>query len=93
MSSEEQMNDIIENLQTDNDLPPYAPSAYIGEDYNEYQHVARIGTEVGLGRVGKAAGFCVPFGLLAVDTNASTSYRIVLNLAPGTYHGVYAERV
>jgi len=92
-SSEEQMNDIIENLVNDNDQPPYDQNAYVGEISTSMQHVARIGTEVGVGRVGRAAGFCVPMGLLCVDPwDVSTGYRLVLNLAPGTYHGVYAER-
>ena len=57
------------------------------------QHVARIGTEVGVGRVGRASGFCAPFGLICVDPHGvSTEFRVVLNLAQGTYHGVYAER-
>lgn len=91
-SSEEQMNDIVELLQTENDQPPYDLNEYVGELDTSLQQVARVGTEVGLGRVGKAAGFCVPFGLIQIKTDASTSYRIVLNMAPGTYHGVYAER-
>jgi hypothetical protein len=93
MSSEEQMNDIISNLMEDNDQPPYDQNSYIGELQRSMQQVARIGTEVGVGRVGRAAGFCVPFGLICVDPwDLETEYRIVINLAPGTYHGVYAER-
>ena len=92
-SDEEQMNDIIDNLTNINDEPPYDVSDYLGEHQYDLQHVARIGTEEGLGRVGRAAGFCVPFGLLKIETDARTSLRVILNLAPGTYHGVYAERV
>ena len=92
MSSEEQMNDIIENLDTDNDEAPYNDIHYIGQGGHMY-HVARIGTEVGVGRVGRASGFCAPFGLICVDPHGvSTAFRVVLNLAVGTYHGVYAER-
>lgn len=92
-STEEQMNDIINNLENDNDSPPYNLDNYIGETSGSLQHVARVGTEVGLGRVGRASGFCAPFGLIMVDTESiSSAYRIVLNLAQGTYHGVYAER-
>ena len=92
MSSEEQMNDIIENLDTDNDEAPYNDVHYIGQAGHMY-HVARIGTEVGVGRVGRASGFCAPFGLICVDPHGvSTAFRVVLNLAVGTYHGVYAER-
>lgn len=95
-STEEQMNDIIANLKEDNDQPPYDLNEYLGEvtaSGGGHSHVARIGTEIGLGRVGHASGFCVPFGLLAVEIDdASSNWRIVLNIAPGTYHGVYAER-
>jgi len=91
-SSEEQMNDILTNLAEDNDAPPYNQNLYIGQNAHMH-HVARIGTEVGAGRVGRAAGFCAPLGLICVDPQGiSTDYRIVLNLAVGTYHGVYAER-
>ena len=91
-SSEEQMNDILENLNEENDEPPYNKLTYVGEG-GHMHHVARIGTEVGVGRIGRAAGFCAPFGLICVDPHGvSTAFRVVLNLAVGTYHGVYAER-
>ena len=92
-SSEEQMNDIILNLQAHNDSPPYNYDHYLGETESSMQHVARIGTETGVGRVGRAAGFCAPFGLICVDPHGvNTAFRVVINLAQGTYHGVYAER-
>ncbi len=92
-SSEEQINDIVENLDLHNDDPPYDANSYLGETVSSMQHVARIGTELGVGRVGRASGFCAPFGLICVDPHGvSTAFRVVLNLAVGTYHGVYAER-
>lgn len=93
-SSEEQMNDIITNLDWVNDETPYDADLYVGEGNNNMQHVARIATDANLGRVGRASGFCVPFGLLCVDPldGINTSFRVTLNLAVGTYHGVYAER-
>ena len=98
-SSEDQMNDLIDNLQSENDDPPYNYDLYVGEgndndpNHNQMAHVARIGTEVGVGRVGRASGFCAPFGLVCVDpSGVSTAFSVVLNLAQGTYHGVYAER-
>lgn len=92
-SSEDMMNDIIERLDADNDGTPYESSVYIGDSANQMQQVARIGTEVGVGRVGRASGFCAPFGLICVDPfGVETAFRVVLNLAQGTYHGVYAER-
>lgn len=92
-STEEQMNDLITNLEQDNDAPPYDYNIYVGEENNNLQHVARIGTEQGVGRIGRASGFCAPFGLICVDPHGvSTAFRVVLNLAQGTYHGTYAER-
>lgn len=93
MSSEEQMNDILENLDQHNDAPPYDLDNMVGQSATSMQHVARIGTEVGIGRIGRASGFCAPMGLICVDPlGVSTPFRVVINLAVGTYHGVYAER-
>lgn len=94
-SSEEQLNDIIENMSNANDETPYDADIYPGQLDGHMQQVARIGTEQGVGRVGRASGFCAPFGLICVDPwglPAEDNFRVVLNLAVGTYHGVYAER-
>lgn len=92
-SSEEQMNDVITNLAEDNDAPPYDQDAYVGTSVASMHHVARLATSVSSGRVAKASGFCVPFGLICVDPQSTaTSWRLVINLAQGTYHGCYAER-
>ena len=92
-SSEDMINDLVDILDVSNDGPPYESAVYIGDSSNQMQHVARIGTEVGVGRIGRASGFCAPFGLICVDPHGvSTAFRVVLNLAQGTYHGVYAER-
>jgi len=96
-SSEEQINEIAQNLLLDNDKPPYDISLYNGESSNHMHHAARIGTEQGVGRIGRASGFCVPFGLICVDPwglpDPNDNFRVVINLAEGTYDGVYAERV
>ena len=61
--------------------------------------MARLSTQGSVGRVVQEEGFCAPLGLICVDpvpTGAGeqdTAFRIVINLAPGTYHGVYAERM
>ena len=94
-SSEEQLNEIINILDNDNDQTPYDVDYYVGMGNNHMQHVARIGTEQGVGRIGRASGFCAPYGLICIDPwglPATDDFRVVLNLAAGTYHGVYAER-
>ena len=92
-SSDGAITDIIDNLDDDNDLTPYAGQTYIGGSHNNMQHVARLATSQTTGRVAKASGFCAPMGLICVDPqDTATAYRVVINLAAGTYHGVYAER-
>jgi hypothetical protein len=94
-SSEEQLNDIITRLDDDNDEPPYDNDVYVGQG-NHMNHVARLVTTAATGRVAIGAGFCAPLGLIAVDPPdgyAGGDFRIVLNLAVGTYHGVYAEQM
>ena len=96
-SSEEQMNDLLQNLNEDNDAAPYDADTYIGELARSKQHVVRLTTTPESGRVTMGSGFCAPCGLIMVDPQpgmaAENLYRIVINLAVGTYHGVYAERI
>lgn len=102
-SSEEQLNDVIDNLEDVNDATPYGQSTYIGAesvvansvDQRNMQHVARlVTTPGGHGIKDISGGFCAMGGLICIDPIAvGTAYRIVVNLAPGTYHGVYAERI
>ena len=92
-STEEFLNDVAEQIASANDMPPYPATGMVGDSADHMQHVARIGTETGVGRIGRASGFCAPFGLICVDPHGvSTSFRVVITLASGTYHGVYAER-
>ena len=95
------MNDVIIRLDEDNDQTPYDANAYIGEIANSQSQVARLTTTAESGRVTKHEGFCAPLGLIVVDPATGgddgmapdNDFRIVLNLAVGTYHGVYAERM
>lgn len=95
MSSEDMVDDLVERLDEDNDETPYDADTYIGEYGYDMQHVARLATSEASGRVAKASGFCAPLGLICIDpqeTQGADDWRIVINLAQGTYHGVYAER-
>lgn len=95
---EEQTNDILTNLADDNDATPYDANVYVGESTGSLVQVARLSTfEGGSGRVSIGAGFCAPCGLIMVDPDnemqPTNEFRIVVNLAVGTYNGVYAERI
>lgn len=98
-SYEETQNDIISNLESANERPPYDLDVYVGQDALSYQHQQRLVTSTQFGRVAHGGGFCAPLGLICVDPlpleggQDPTTYRIVINLTPGPYHGVYAERM
>jgi len=91
------LQSIAENLVIDNDETPYDADLYNGELQTHMQHVARLATAPMTGRVAKSSGFCAPLGLICVDPQeiheSTDKYRIVINLAVGTYNGVYAERI
>lgn len=94
------MDDVRLNLDQDNDLPPYDRDTMTGAtSHAEGSIVATFRTSSGAGAMIQSPGFCAPLGLLQVQTadfGASTSVgqvTLVLEMAPGPYHGVYAERV
>ena len=86
----DQADDILNDLENDNDTPPY--------DWDNYPLqtvlVAQTANSAGAGAVTRTGGFTVPFGLLEVITNAQTSGKveIVIELTAGTYNGVAAAR-
>ena len=93
-SSEDAMNDIVTNLLNVNDAPPYDLDLYVGQNTVDMAFKGRLATTADIGRKDSIAGFCAPFGLICVDPqDTATSYRLSITLSPGTYHGVYAERV
>ena len=92
-STENQVDTVVFNLDEDNDETPYQNDVYVGELANSLQHAARLHTIQTSGRVNTAAGFCAPCGLIMVAPTTSSAFRLVFNLAVGTYNGVYAERI
>ncbi len=93
-SSEDQMNDVVDYLESNNDIPPYDRDTLVGAaSVTSMLQVGRLATVNNVGRVARISGFPVPYGLICVDpSGTSSAYRVVVNLVPGTYHGVYAER-
>lgn len=95
-------DEVLGLMNTENDLPPYNRTDLAGEaSDDECVIVAQTSTGSGGSTVSRTAGFCVPFGLLKIitqDPEDSTtadigSIEIDLEIVPGTYKGVYAERV
>ena len=94
------MDEVRLNLDTDNDEAPYNNNVMPGaSSANEQTCVAIMRTGTGAGAYVSAPGFCVPFGLIEVavtDFAAGANIgdvELTIDLVPGSYHGVYAERV
>lgn len=94
------LDEVRLNMDADNDATPYNLGAMTGsssQDETVVKVIMRTGT--GAGALSHGNGFCAPFGLLEVNVNdfgAGTNVGIVeltLDLVPGSYHGVHAERV
>ena len=89
------LEEISDHLDGHNDQTPYDASIYNGMSDNHLVPLRRLQTGGGsTGRSHEVAGACIPFGLLRVDSvGYGSSWRLILNIASGTYNGVYAERV
>lgn len=92
------MDEVLDNIDTDYDGTPYELGIYPGE-----QSVAdlvvqtQLATGDGAGTVATSGPLCVPFGLLGVvvdnDGGSVGAIEVNIELTPGPYHGVYAERI
>lgn len=89
--------DVINQMEDDNDSPPYSPTlvAGAGTNCNNAWEVREI--HLGSGGAapsGMVGGFEVPLGLLCIETKSGTDNNtigIVIELAPGSYKGVHAQ--
>lgn len=88
-------DDILQDLEDDSDQVPYDYNHRPGQGVGHTVIVAQTANSAGAGAVTRTPGFVVPFGLLEVITNSATdgNIEIVLEISPGSYHGVAAARV
>lgn len=93
-------DDVRLNLDQDNDRTPYNHDLMPGSHSSDEQTMAALmRTSAGAGSYVSAPGFCAPLGLLEVYVTdfgadgAIGDVELTLDLVPGPYHGVYAERV
>lgn len=84
-------DDVLEDLQDFNDETPYNADGV----YNDTILRAQASVGPTSNKTAILPGFCVPFGLLEVLTTcgADNTVKVLIELAPGPYHGVYAERI
>ncbi len=84
-------DDVLDDLAEFNDKPPYDTDGVYADTIMRAQgHAfAQAGGNLML------PGFCVPFGLLEVLTTCGgdNTVKVLIEMAPGPYHGVYAERI
>lgn len=93
-------DDVRENMNVDNDEPPYNHDLMVGSSSIEEATVAAIiRVSDGGGGWSTAPGFCAPLGLLQVNVGDFGTggdidiVEMIIEMVPGTYNGVYAERV
>ena len=88
------IEEISQHLDIINDTTPYDRDNYVGQNDNDLIPLTRLATSPAFGRTAEVKGACVPFGLIRVSSaDYNTSWRLIINVASGTYNGVYAERV
>ena len=80
-------DEVIDNMEYDNDVPPYDPDEYPGGNSNaECAHEMAIGSTAG--GLGATKGFQAPCGLIMIT--AAAAVEVTLHLMPGNYRGVAA---
>lgn len=89
------LEDVVKDMEDFNDEPPYDVDAPWGFADDQLYQVGQALThgDGGVGASTTISGFCVPFGLLRIDSSSNDAVEIEIEMVPGTYHGVYAERV
>lgn len=87
-------DEIIANLETIGEDPPYEVTTYTGESGNMPQPLVVQDTTLGVDGKATVGGFSAICGLVEFETRsplANDVYSILVELAPGKYRGVKAE--
>jgi len=84
---------VIQDLEEQNDEPPYDIASYPGDDLNGAKPQIMQDTTIVDGKT-TVGGFVARCGLIEIETKspiASDVYSILVELAPGNYRGVKAD--
>lgn len=87
------LDEVVDNLEFDNDRPPYDVATYPGDDGNLPKPIVVQDTCLVDGRA-TMAGFNAICGLLEFElksTNPNDVISVLIELAPGKYRGIGAE--
>jgi hypothetical protein len=89
------IDEVVQNLQTKNDFPPYEQGTYPGETGNMPKPLVVQDTTISEGR-STVGGFHAMCGLIEIETTsplANDIYSVLVELAPGKYRGIAAESI
>lgn len=88
------LDEIVNNLEADNDAPPYNANNYPGGDLNLPKPMVVQQTTLGADGRATVGGFTAICGLIEIEATspvASDVYSVLVELAPGSYRGIGAE--
>jgi len=89
------IDDVIDNLEDENDQPPYQTVSYCGGSSNMPKPIVIQDSSVDNGRA-LMSGFSALMGQLEFEINspiANDVYSVLIEIAPGNYRGVKAEAI
>ncbi|AXH77123.1 MAG: putative capsid protein [Circoviridae sp.] len=89
------IDEVIQDMESHNDLPPYDITDYVGGDANMPKPIVLQDTTIVDGR-GTMGGFNALLGQLEFEVKSSLPsdvYSILVELAPGNYRGIKAEAI
>ncbi|AXQ65871.1 MAG: putative capsid protein [Cressdnaviricota sp.] len=90
-----EIDEVLERLELDNDVPPYDQANYPGDDGNMPKPLVVQDTTLVDGRT-TVGGFHAMCGLIELETKSaepSDVYSVLVELAPGSYRGIAAEMI
>ena len=89
------IDEVIDNLEAHNDIPPYDVDEYPGSDGNMPKPIITQDTTLVDGRA-VMGGFNAMCGLLEFEAKspiANDTFSVLVELAPGKYRGIHAEMI
>lgn len=87
------IDEVVDNLETQNDYPPYQQDVYTGETGNMPKPLVVQDTTLEFGKA-TVGGFNAICGLIEIETKSAFEddvYSVLVELAPGKYRGIKAE--
>ena len=88
------LDEIVNDLETHNDAPPYQADNYPGGAANHPKPCVVQQTTLGMDGRASVGGFTAMCGLIEIEASspiANDVYSVLVELAPGNYRGVSAE--